>query len=62
MPFRSGKLAMTETTNSKSVRELINDLYNEVDCRVEHGAESSGHLEFVRKELLNILLVGCDET
>jgi len=29
----------------------IRDLRNEVDCRIEHGAESGGHLEFVRDRL-----------
>ncbi len=24
-------------------------LYNEIDCRVEHGANSNGHLEAIRK-------------
>ena len=28
-----------------------NDLLNEVDCRIEHGAESGGHLEYVRTRL-----------
>ena len=27
------------------------DLHNEIDCRIEHGAESGGHLEFVRDRL-----------
>lgn len=26
-------------------------LLNEVDCRIEHGAESGGHLEYVRDRL-----------
>lgn len=30
-------------------------LWNEVDCRIEHGAESGGHLEYVREKLANIL-------
>ena len=54
-------MCRTETTTDKSVREMINELYCEVDCRVEHGAESNGHLEFVRKELLKILLESCDD-
>jgi len=33
------------------MKELISDLYNEVDCRIEHGAESGGHLEYVRERL-----------
>jgi hypothetical protein len=24
-------------------------LYGEIDCRVEHGADSNGHLEAIRK-------------
>lgn len=32
-------------------RVKIHDLLNEVDCRIEHGAESGGHLEFVRDRL-----------
>jgi hypothetical protein len=51
---------MTKTADPRTVRDLISGLYQEVDCRIEHGADSSGHLEFVRKELLNILLRGCD--
>lgn len=27
------------------------DLFNEVDCRVEHGANSGGHLEYVRDRM-----------
>lgn len=46
----------------QTTREKLNALYNEVDCRVEHGADSNGHLEYVRKELLKILLEACDET
>jgi len=24
-------------------------IYNEIDCRIEHGADSNGHLETIRK-------------
>ena len=27
------------------------ELYGEVDCRIEHGADSNGHLEYVRAAL-----------
>jgi len=27
------------------------ELYSEVDCRIEHGADSNGHLEYVRAAL-----------
>jgi hypothetical protein len=26
-------------------------LYGEIDCRVEHGADSNGHLEAIRKRM-----------
>jgi predicted nucleic acid-binding Zn-ribbon protein len=29
----------------------LRDLRNEVDCRIEHGANSNGHLEYVRDRL-----------
>ena len=32
----------------------INSLYNEIDCRVEHGADSKGHLEYVRDKMKEI--------
>ena len=28
------------------------ELYSEVDCRIEHGADSNGHLEYVRAALI----------
>lgn len=33
----------------------LNILYGEIDCRIEHGAESNGHLEYVRNKLAQIL-------
>ena len=33
----------------------LRDLRLEVDCRIEHGAESQGHLEYVRGRLDDIL-------
>lgn len=33
----------------------IRDLHNEVDCRIEHGADSGGHLEYVRDRLASLL-------
>ena len=29
----------------------LRETHNEVDCRIEHGAESGGHLEYVRERL-----------
>lgn len=39
-------------------RHPIVGLYNEIDCRIEHGAESGGHLEYVR-QTLKVILEGC---
>ena len=36
---------------SGSALEAIRQLRNEVNCRIEHGAESGGHLEFVQTKL-----------
>lgn len=36
-------------------RHQVNKLFNEIDCRIEHGAESNGHLEYVHKQLKVIL-------
>jgi len=33
------------------IKDKIFDLRNEIDCRIEHGADSNGHLEYVRAEL-----------
>ena len=33
----------------------IRSLRTEVDCRIEHGANSNGHLEYVRNRLDRIL-------
>jgi hypothetical protein len=37
------------------LREKILALYGEIDCRIEHGANSGGHLEYARAELSTIL-------
>ena len=34
-----------------TLRDAVNYLLSEVDCRIEHGAESGGHLEYVRDRL-----------
>jgi hypothetical protein len=52
---------LTVELNAEIVREfnLIRDsvwsLRNEVNCRIEHGAESGGHLEYVQRKLDEIL-------
>lgn len=37
------------------VREEIYVLRSEVNCRIEHGADSGGHLEYVENKLDSIL-------
>lgn len=37
--------------------ELILSLRTEVNCRIEHGAESGGHLEYVQEKLDEILKI-----
>ena len=32
----------------------LRELLNEVDCRIEHGAQSGGHLEYVRERLIEL--------
>ena len=32
----------------------VRNLYSEVDCRIEHGVETGGHLEYVREQLRGI--------
>lgn len=49
------ELAAALTENGKVMREAVLRLRTEVNCRVEHGAESGGHLEYVQKELDAIL-------
>ena len=44
--------AIHHSTKSTQLKQEQNDLLNEVDCRIEHGAESGGHLEYVRTRLL----------
>lgn len=41
--------------DSPVVLDRVRDLHNEVDCRIEHGADSGGHLEYVRDRLAKIL-------
>ena len=37
------------------IREAVWNLRNEVNCRIEHGAESGGHLDYVQRKLDEIL-------
>ena len=38
-----------------TITDKILKLRNEVNCRIEHGAESGGHLEYVQLKLDDIL-------
>lgn len=44
-----------ENRQLKSMLAQCRDLRSEIDCRVQHGAESGGHLEYVLQELNQIL-------
>jgi hypothetical protein len=35
--------------------EAVRALYSEVNCRIQHGADSSGHLEYVESKLKAML-------
>lgn len=37
------------------IRDKSLSLLNEIDCRIQHGADSNGHLEFVHTKLKQIL-------
>lgn len=39
----------------EELQDGVRQLLNEVDCRIEHGAQSGGHLEYVRSKLKSIL-------
>lgn len=39
----------------------IRSLYHEVDCRIAHGAESGGHLEYVRSRLGTLMQLADEE-
>jgi hypothetical protein len=39
----------------EAIEKIVKWLENEVDCRIEHGAESGGHLEYVRDKLREAL-------
>ena len=38
----------TLTTERDEARRRTNSILTEIDCRIEHGAESNGHLEAIR--------------
>ena len=50
-----GQLIANLSKKHMAQTDLLQQLYSEVDCRIEHGAESNGHLEYVRSTLGKIL-------
>ncbi len=53
------RLDTLEAENQR-LREALRSLHNEVDCRIEHGAETGGHLEYVRVMLAGALALAGD--
>ena len=57
------KLKIAACLNCEKRRNEIYKLRNEVNCRIEHGADSHGHLEYVQSlldETLKCCQVQCD--
>lgn len=54
-PMEGIDLARKLEREKDHLREAILSLYNEVNCRVQHGAESNGHLPYVEECLKEIL-------
>jgi hypothetical protein len=49
LPWGEAHAAFTRmSAQFDELKILTLALYSEVDCRIEHGAESGGHLEYVR--------------
>ena len=44
-----------ERPDCLEIEQAIRNLRNEVNCRIEHGANSGGHLDYVQNELDEIL-------
>src|SRR4051794_39464992 len=40
-----------------STVQFLRELHNEIDCRIEHGVETGGHLEYVRTKLAERLAI-----
>lgn len=55
--LRKGLDALIVTVNGRLYLDArpVQNLANEIDCRISHGAESEGHLEYVLKELKSLL-------
>ena len=46
---------LKETASNAASWADVLRLLNEIDCRIEHGADSGGHLEYVRTKLHDIV-------
>ena len=44
-----------ERSDCLEIEQAIRILRNEVNCRIEHGADSNGHLDYVQNKLDGIL-------
>jgi hypothetical protein len=53
-----GRARREEAVRLETVRERILALRAEVNCRIEHGAESGGHLDYVQSSLDEMLGMG----
>ena len=49
------KKEAADTTPYNELREAVLGLRNEVDCRIEHGAASGGHLLYMQEKLSEML-------
>lgn len=41
--------------NKEDAFNDFHDLFTEIDCRIEHGADSNGHLKYVHRRLKELL-------
>ncbi|HDY66325.1 MAG TPA: hypothetical protein ENH85_00890 [Candidatus Scalindua sp.] len=57
VPFSNCHIAKLDFDYEKTDKkeEALYRLLNEIDCRIQHGAESNGHLEYVHGWLTGIL-------
>lgn len=47
--------ALADTRKPKPEPDTIERVLGEIDCRIEHGADSGGHLEYVRDRLRKLV-------
>ena len=51
----NAQTAEGDSVQTVVMREAIQNLRNEVNCRIGHGAESGGHLDYVQAKLDEML-------